>query len=84
MHRTNARLRFRCACRVLGVERVADLTIHDGRHTAISHWLKAGRSLAEVRAAAGHSSLATTSLYTHVVPDDGKVGSIFGPAAQTA
>lgn len=84
LHRTNARKRFKCACRVLGTERVADLTIHDGRHTAISHWLKAGRSLAEVREAAGHSSIATTSIYTHVVQDNGVVGSIFGPAAKTA
>jgi len=41
--------------------------------------LAGGRTLAEVRIAAGHTSLLTTSAYLHVaVDDDGKVGNLFG------
>jgi integrase/recombinase XerD len=77
--RYNARDRFKVACRILGPQRVAELTIHHGRHSAISHWLAAGRTLAEVRDAAGHANIATTGIYAHVaVDDDGKVGDIFG------
>jgi len=34
--------------------------IHHGRHTFISHALAGGRTLAEVKAAAGHAGLLTT------------------------
>ena len=55
------------------------LTIHHGRHTFISHALAGGRTLAEVRDAAGHSSVLVTSAYLHVaVEDEGAVGSLFG------
>jgi site-specific recombinase XerD len=64
---------------VLGSERVAELTIHSGRHSFVSHALQGGRSILEVRGAAGHSSLSTTSIYAHLVDtDDGKVGNLFG------
>ena len=54
------------------------LTIHHGRHTFIIHALAGGRTLAEVRDAAGHSSVLVTSAYLHVaVEDDGTVGSLF-------
>ena len=44
----------------------------------MSHALQGGRSLAEVRDAAGHSNIATTSVYTHVASeDDGQVGDLF-------
>ncbi len=76
--RMNARARFKVACRVLGAERIRELTIHHGRHSFISHALAGGRTLAEVRDAAGHATIATTSIYTHVATDDeGKVGSLF-------
>jgi integrase len=46
--------------------------------TYISHALAGGRTLAEVRADAGHASLLTTSVYLHVaVDDDGEVGTLF-------
>ena len=78
LDRFNARSRFKSACRVLGSERVAELTIHHGRHSFVSHALQ-HRSLAEVRDAAGHANIATTSIYTHVATDDdGVVGNIFG------
>jgi integrase len=58
--------------------RLRTLTIHHGRHTFVSHALAGGRSLAEVRVAAGHASLLTTSVYLHVaVDDDGEPGKLF-------
>jgi hypothetical protein len=54
------------------------LTIHHGRHTFISHALAGGRSLAEVRDAAGHANVSITSGYLHVVvEDEGAVGNLF-------
>ena len=70
LNRHVLRRRFHAACRVLGWERLRTLTIHHGRHTFISHALAGGRTLAEVKAAAGHASLLTTSVYLHVVVDE--------------
>jgi site-specific recombinase XerD len=57
---------------------LASLTIHHGRHTFISHALAGGRTLAEVRDAAGHSNVSITSVYLHVaVEDDAAVGNLF-------
>ena len=67
------RKRFRTACKVLGSVRLGALTIHHGRHTFISHALAGGRSLAEVRDAAGHCNVSITSGYLHVVADDESV-----------
>jgi integrase len=78
LQRHAIRRRFLSACKVLGLARLRTLTIHHGRHTYISHALAGGRTLAEVRAAAGHASLLTTSIYLHVaVDDDGELGSLF-------
>ena len=72
------RLRFQRACRSLGSQRAGQVTIHHGRHTFISHGLAGGRTLAEVRDAAGHSNVGITSLYLHVaVEADGAVGELF-------
>jgi integrase len=65
--RHTLRKRFRTACKILGTNRLANLTIHHGRHTFISHSLAGGRSLAEVRDAAGHGNVSITSRYLHVV-----------------
>ena len=79
--RHTIRERFRTACKTLGLERLKTLTIHHGRHTFISHALAGGRTMAEVKAAAGHTSLMTTSAYLHVaVEDDGTVGHLFATA----
>ena len=76
--RHTIRERFRTACKSLGLERLRTLTIHHGRHTFISHALAGGRTLAEVRLAAGHSSLHTTSVYLHIaVDDDATPGRLF-------
>jgi integrase len=77
LDRRGLRKRFKSSCRVLGRERQDELTIHSGRHTFISLALHGGRSVLEVRAAAGHSSLGTTSLYAHLVDTNGEVGDLF-------
>jgi len=75
--RFNARRRFKACCRVLGSERVGEITIHFGRHSFISHALHAGRSVAEVQRAAGHSSLGVTTQYAHLVAES-QIADIFG------
>ena len=70
LHRQNARARFISSCRVLGPERQGMLTIHSGRHTCASHLLAGGLPLPVVRDWLGHSNIATTSIYSHVVVDD--------------
>jgi site-specific recombinase XerD len=70
--------RFNSSCRALGEQRREYLTIHHGRHSFCSHALAGGRTLAEVRDAAGHANVSTTSVYTHVaVEDDGQIGALF-------
>ena len=78
LDRHNLRGRFISSCKILGQERIERLTIHHGRHSFISHALARGRTLAEVRDAAGHANIATTSTYLHIaVDDDGTIGHIF-------
>jgi integrase/recombinase XerD len=76
--RHTLRKRFRTACKVLGRERLTTLTIHHGRHTFLSHALAGGRTLAEVRDAAGHANVSVTSAYLHaVVEDEPEIGYLF-------
>jgi len=77
LSRHTLRKRFRTGCRILGRERLESLTIHHGRHTFISHALAGGRTLAEVRDAAGHANVSITSAYLHVAVDDDTVGNLF-------
>lgn len=85
MSRHTLRKRYRTACKVLGLTRLETLTIHHGRHTFISHALAGGRTLAEVRDAAGHANVSITSTYLHVLVDDEEtVGNLFGSSSQTA
>jgi len=78
LSRHTLRRRFLTACRVLGLERIDALTIHHGRHTFISHALAGGRTLAEVRDAAGHSNVSVTLAYLHVAADgDEGTGELF-------
>jgi integrase/recombinase XerD len=74
LDRRNLRKRFQLCCKCLK----RPVTIHDGRHSFISHALHGGRSVVEVQAAAGHSSLATTSIYAHLIDSDEQVGNLFG------
>lgn len=78
LSRHTLRKRFRTACRALGEERLKNLTIHHGRHTFISHALAGGRTLAEVRDAAGHANVSVTSRYLHVAVEEPVVGVLFG------
>ena len=78
LSRHTLRKRFRTACKVLGPERLKTLTIHHGRHTFISHALAGGRTLAEVRDAAGHANVSVTSGYLHVAVDTHELGTLFG------
>jgi integrase len=56
----------------------SDANLSHGRHTFISHALAGGRTLGEVKAAAGHASLLTTSVHLHVVLDEREqVGELF-------
>ena len=76
--RHTLRKRFRTACKVLRSARLETLIIHHGRHTFISHAFAGGRTLAEVRDAAGHANVSITSGYLHVVVnDESDVGSLF-------
>jgi len=84
LSRHTLRKRFRTACKVLGRERLASLTIHHGRHSFISHALAGGRTLAEVRDAAGHANVSITSGYLHVAVDDNQLGNLFGFALPVA
>lgn len=77
LDRRNVRRRFIGACRVLGKERQSELTIHAGRHSFCSHALAGGKTLVQVRDAAGHSNVSTTSRYLHVAADDASVGNLF-------
>lgn len=74
----NCQHRFKSMIRCLGEERQEDLSIHSGRHSFVSHALAGGRTLAEVRDAAGHANISTTSVYLHVASEDsGQVGDLF-------
>ena len=57
--------KWKSAIRVLGKPRVAQLSIHCGRHTFCTASFASGRSLDSIRDAMGHSNLSTTSQYAH-------------------
>lgn len=79
LHRNSVRAKFRVACRVLGPDRLANLTTHHGRHTC-GTFAALHHPLAAVRDMLGHASISTTSIYLHVpTGDDDELGDLFGP-----
>ncbi|NIQ80548.1 MAG: tyrosine-type recombinase/integrase [Anaerolineae bacterium] len=47
-----------------------DVRPHTLRHSAATTWLRQGFNLREVQKLLGHSSPATTEVYTHVFDED--------------
>lgn len=68
--------RWRTALKPLGKDRQEQLTCHCGRHSFCTYALAGGRTLPEVRDAAGHKSISTTNIYAHVL-ENGDVPDLF-------
>jgi len=78
LSRHQARRRFLTVVRrCLGVERASTTTIHGGRHSFCTHALLNGKSLPDVRDAAGHSNVAVTCGYLHALDNFSGVENIF-------
>ncbi len=54
------------------------MTKHENCANRRSRALTGGRTLAEVRDAAGHSNVSITSGYLHVAVEDEGLGTLFG------
>lgn len=72
--------RWHTAIRALGPERVRELSIHTGRHTACTVWAR-HYGVVEACAWAGHSNISITHAYLHASWEDVKPLDIFGRAA---
>lgn len=68
--------RWKSALKILGPERISQLSIHTGRRSYVSHCLTVGRSLAEVAAACGHQNIVTTNQYVHLI-ESGNLPDVF-------
>lgn len=52
-----------------GIDTPRKITPHKLRHTYATNLLERGATIREVQDLLGHSSVATTEIYTHVLPD---------------
>lgn len=55
-----------CKKYILAAGLPKEITPHKIRHTIATHWLESGMDLKTIQSLLGHSSLATTTIYTHV------------------
>lgn len=62
--------KWRTCIKVLGEERVKQLSIHKGRHTCASHLHAAGVPLVVIRDILGHGNIAITDIYIHALSLD--------------
>jgi integrase/recombinase XerD len=77
LHRNQVRNFFISACKSVALPSDKKLTTHTGRHTFASHALAAHFPIQAVRAALGHASLSTTTVYAHVIEDEAMDGLLF-------
>ena len=73
--------RWKTVMQVLSEGRRKQLSIHKGRHTAISYHLAAGYDPVEIRDMAGHAGIGTTNRYSHSVGRK-RLPSVFGFASR--
>ena len=64
LHNSSVQVAFRKARNAAGINKKA--TVHTLRHSWATHLLEAGINLRLIQAWLGHSSPATTSVYTHL------------------
>jgi site-specific recombinase XerD len=58
---------LRAACLASGIQK--HVTVHTLRHSYATHLLEAGVNLRQIQAYLGHTSLRSTSIYTHLTRD---------------